>query len=260
MKTRVERSVSQSRVSFREFRLTEERGKERLNWHARLMAKAATPTAYLLIQTPVSAPQVLGMMLATGVGGALCLMVAAKGWMLVGVLLLFVSVYLDYCDGMVFRYRGLPAVRGIFIDRFNHALIYPLTYFALSIAAFRMTGQCEHVMLGFAAAVFRDAYDSLHMYEQAIVARHRDSVVPIRVREFFARGLYLEWRYIWVMPFYGVQFLSILLGLHLCVFGAMVIGIVLGYVPILLWYFAALFAARFFSFSVTRMAVVFRGK
>ena len=245
--------------TFSEFRAAQLKLRPLTDEQARALRGLACPAGYLLVKTPITAPQVLVLMLVTGVAGAGLLMTGTRTWMLAGVALLFLSMYLDFCDGMVFRHRGEPAVRGAFLDRFNHAVIYPATAFALGFAAWTETGQFWYLPVAMIGAVFRDAFETILVYEDRILERN-PGVTVVRTREFFGSGLYLRPAYAWTAPFFVLKDVANTLSQHLLVFPVMFLGVLAGLVPALVWYFLAIYVVRFFAFAVTRFAVTYRGK
>ena len=245
--------------TFSEFRAAQQKLKRITDKQARALSWLAYPAGYLLVKTSITAPQVLVLMLVTGVAGAGLLMTGVRAWMLAGVGLLFTSTYLDFCDGMVFRHRGEPAVRGAFLDRFNHAVIYPATAFALGFAAWTETGQFWYLPAAMIAAVFRDAFETILVYEDRILERN-PGVTVVRTRDFFGSGLYLHPAYAWATPFFLLKDAANSLSQHLLVFAVMFLGVLAGLVPTLVWYFLSIYVVRFLAFAVTRFAVTYRGK
>jgi len=255
-------------MNFRDFRRTEIARREDLfrkqgrrpSWDESFCLRLGVPAAYLFLRTPISAPQVLLIMLVAGLLGPLLIVQARPGPMLAGVACLALSALMDTADGIVFRHRGLPAVRGAYLDRFNHALIYPLTYTAFGFAAYRLTEDWRFVPVGMAAAMFRDAHETLGMYETKFINAHSDSVRRVRASTFFRQGMYKAGEYWWVTPFFVLRNGAGTLCTHSVVFATMAVGVAAESVPQLTVYFLAVYACRFFSNAIVSFGTTFRGK
>jgi hypothetical protein len=232
----------------------------RRTWDEWLYVRLGAPIAYVFLKTPISAPQVLVIMLLMGLLGPLLIMKSTKGFMIAGVMCLAISTWMDAVDGIVYRHRGQPAVRGAFLDRLNHALIYPLTYSAFGVAAFRLTHDWRYVPVGMAAGMFRDAYETLFLYETKFINENAASVGRVRASTFFRTGMYKAPGYWWVAPFFLLRNGTNLLSVHPPIYMVMVLAIAADAVPALTWYFLALYATRFFSYAVVTFGTTFRGK
>ena len=225
-----------------------------------IFLRLGAATAYFFLKTPITAPQVLIIMLLSGVVGPLLIAQATTGLMAAGISCLAISTWMDSVDGVVYRHRGEPAVRGAFLDRFNHALIYPLTYTAFGFAAYRLTDDWRYLVCGMAAGMFRDAYETLCMYETNIINANQGTVERVRARSFFREGIFKTAKFWWVTPFFFLRNGTNLLSVHALAYTTMLLGVVLGQVPLLVLYFLILYATRFLSYAVITFGVTFRGK
>ena len=175
--------------------------------------------------------------------------------MLTGVALLFAAQMLDVIDGVIYRYRGNVAIRGAYFDRFNHEVIYPLTYGCLGVAAYRITDEWVYVALGLAANQLKDALEALQAYEAKLEAQHPKSISIIRTSEFFSNSYYKRLRYAWATPLYLFRYLAAQLMQHIPNFAIMALAIWADRTGELVIYYTAMYALRFFSQTTVAFGV-----
>ena len=106
------------------------------HWVADVYLRAISPfLTRALLRTSVSANQVTWLMIATGIGAALALLVPGLGGALVAVALGQLQMLWDCCDGEVARWRGTSSPAGVFLDRVGHYATEGLIPIALGIRA-----------------------------------------------------------------------------------------------------------------------------
>jgi len=106
------------------------------HWVADAYLRAISP--YLtrwLLRTPISANQVTWLMIASGIGAAVALLIPGMGGAVLAVLLGQLQMLWDCCDGEVARWRRTSSPMGVFLDRVGHYATEGLIPIALGLRA-----------------------------------------------------------------------------------------------------------------------------
>jgi phosphatidylglycerophosphate synthase len=106
------------------------------HWVADVYLRDISPhlTRYL-VRTPISANQVTGLMILTGVGSAAALLIPGLPGGFLAAILGQMQMLWDCCDGEVARWRGTSSPTGVFLDRVGHYLTEALIPIALGLRA-----------------------------------------------------------------------------------------------------------------------------
>jgi phosphatidylglycerophosphate synthase len=125
---------------------------------SRLVRRVSIYLTWALVRTPLTANQVTVLFLVSGLTGALLLGSGGYRWTVLGVVLLQLSVLLDYSDGEVARYRKATSALGSFLDIHFHLVVHGATFAALTQAVFRDYWPSPVALwLGASAIVFASA-------------------------------------------------------------------------------------------------------
>jgi hypothetical protein len=108
---------------------------------------------WFLIRTPVTADQVTGLSIATGLVAAVLLALPGLGPGLGGCALLYVSFLLDQVDGEVARYRKKTSLRGVYLDEIRHLVVNATPVFALGFDVARQQSSLWPLAVSFAAGL-----------------------------------------------------------------------------------------------------------
>lgn len=106
------------------------------HWVADVYLRDISPyLTRLLVRTPVSANQVTGLMILTGIGSAAALLIPGLPGGFLAAILGQMQMLWDCCDGEVARWRGTSSPTGVFLDRVGHYLTEALIPIALGLRA-----------------------------------------------------------------------------------------------------------------------------
>ena len=65
-----------------------------------------------------------------------------------------VACAMDNTDGQVARYKKMFSKRGLFLDKLNHSLTYPLLFFCIGLGQYMVSGEIYSLIFGFMAGTF----------------------------------------------------------------------------------------------------------
>ena len=106
------------------------------HWVADAYLRAISPyLTRLLLRTSISANQVTWLMILSGVGAALSLLIPGLGGAVLAVVFGQLQMLWDCCDGEVARWRGTSSPVGVFLDRVGHYATEGLIPIALGLRA-----------------------------------------------------------------------------------------------------------------------------
>lgn len=109
-----------------------------------------------------------------GFGAYVCFAIGGTGWFAAGLFVLFLNLVCDCVDGEIARFRNKTSLTGLYLDRFNAILMYPLTLYSISIGAYNVTGNLWIVLWGCTAGML---YLFLRIaYSNAIVCAYEGLV------------------------------------------------------------------------------------
>jgi len=110
--------------------------------------------AKLFLYTPITGNQVSFLMIFLAF--VICVLFSfGKFWYSVtGVVLLFFQIHLDYIDGLIARYKGVPSLRGVFLDLVMHSVTGPLVFMGLTVGVFKNTNSMFFLIFGMLATIF----------------------------------------------------------------------------------------------------------
>lgn len=137
-------------------RQTVQKGRHREigNWLARRWARpTAVHGTWLAVRLGLSAHQVTALALAAGLGGALAIGTGTRWGFVGGVLLMFLSFWLDHVDGQVARWRQTSGLSGVYLDYLMHHALAMCLGFALGFGLSLEMGQPRWSVAGFAVAM-----------------------------------------------------------------------------------------------------------
>ena len=106
------------------------------HWVADAYLRAISPyLTRLLLRTSISANQVTWLMILSGIGAALSLLIPGLGGAVLAVVFGQLQMLWDCCDGEVARWRGTSSPVGVFLDRVGHYATEGLIPIALGLRA-----------------------------------------------------------------------------------------------------------------------------
>lgn len=106
------------------------------HWVADVYLRDISPyLTRVLVRTPISANQVTGLMILTGIGSAAALLIPGLPGGFLAAILGQMQMLWDCCDGEVARWRGTSSPTGVFLDRVGHYVTEALIPIALGLRA-----------------------------------------------------------------------------------------------------------------------------
>ena len=106
------------------------------HWVADVYLRDISPhLTRLLLRTSISANGVTALMILTGMGAALALLIPGLPGVLLAALLGQLQMLWDCCDGEVARWRRTSSPKGVFLDRVGHYVTEGLIPIALGLRA-----------------------------------------------------------------------------------------------------------------------------
>lgn len=106
------------------------------HWVADVYLRGISPyLTRLLLRTSISANGVTALMILTGVGAALALLIPGLTGVLLAAILGQLQMLWDCCDGEVARWRETSSPKGVFLDRVGHYVTEGLIPIALGLRA-----------------------------------------------------------------------------------------------------------------------------
>lgn len=106
------------------------------HWVADVYLRGFSPyLTRLLLRTSISANGVTALMILTGVGAALALLIPGLTGVLLAAILGQLQMLWDCCDGEVARWRETSSPKGVFLDRVGHYVTEGLIPIALGLRA-----------------------------------------------------------------------------------------------------------------------------
>jgi phosphatidylglycerophosphate synthase len=119
-------------------------------WYTeKVTRKVSIYITWVLLHTAISANQISGIMVLTGVAAAIFFLLGTPWFVLVGALLLQLEYLLDNVDGEIARYRQSSSLTGSYIDGLCHYFIEPLIFIAIGVGLYGRT----HSLLIFIASI-----------------------------------------------------------------------------------------------------------
>lgn len=106
------------------------------HWVADVYLRDISPhLTRLLLRTPISANGVTGLMILSGMGAAVALLIPGLPGVLLAAVLGQLQMLWDCCDGEVARWRRTSSPKGVFLDRVGHYVTEGLIPIALGLRA-----------------------------------------------------------------------------------------------------------------------------
>lgn len=106
------------------------------HWVADVYLRDVSPyLTRLLLRTPISANGVTALMILTGMGAAVALLIPGLPGVLLAAVLGQLQMLWDCCDGEVARWRRTSSPKGVFLDRVGHYVTEALIPIALGLRA-----------------------------------------------------------------------------------------------------------------------------
>jgi len=110
--------------------------------------------ARILLYTSITGNQVSLIMGILAIISSILFAFGSYGYILTGVILLYLQRNLDDVDGLIARYRGSASMRGIYVDLIISTMTGPLTYMGLTLGVFKMTNSIIFLTFGLLATAF----------------------------------------------------------------------------------------------------------
>ena len=108
----------------------------------------------LLLYTPITGNQVTILMLIAGVAAGTLFISGNYWYSIAGALLFMLSILLDLVDGEVARYRKASSLRGWYLDRLTHNIVYPYIFVGISFGGYADFHDIRIFIFGFSASLF----------------------------------------------------------------------------------------------------------
>lgn len=108
----------------------------------------------LLLYTPIRADHVTISMVLLVILGSVFMGFGTLKFLLIGILIIHLTVFLDNVNGEVARYRKEGNMTGTFLEQFYHEVSLPLIFFSLSFGVFLQTGFKSVLIFGLLCAIF----------------------------------------------------------------------------------------------------------
>lgn len=97
----------------------------------------ARPIIKALLFTPVTANQVTTSMILIGVIGCLLFAFGSYWCSIIGIGLIHFHIILDHVDGPIARARNSRSLKGVYIERVGHDLIFTLFFYCIAFGALK---------------------------------------------------------------------------------------------------------------------------
>jgi phosphatidylglycerophosphate synthase len=110
---------------------------------------------WVLLHTPITANQTTVLLTVIGLLGSLLLAFGEQWVSILGILLLFLHIILDYVDGEVARYRNTCSSSGKYLDLVAHKIVNPAALAGLSFGVYHNHSSPAVFVFGFLAAISR---------------------------------------------------------------------------------------------------------
>lgn len=114
----------------------------------RHLSGLATPA---LARMPVTANQITGASLATGLAACWCLLQGGGGWAVAAGVLFVVTYVLDNCDGEIARLKDQCSTFGMWFDTFVDWIVHTGFFIALGIGTAKVFGHDAWLWMGWIA-------------------------------------------------------------------------------------------------------------
>ncbi len=123
-------------------------------WFARLIGrKVATYFTWIFLQTGTAPNTVTVISVIIGCIGSLFFLVPNLWFLLAGLIIFSLYLFLDSSDGELARFTGKTSSLGSYLDTIGHVLIYSCLYIALGINIYLRTLQPIFIAVGFITAL-----------------------------------------------------------------------------------------------------------
>lgn len=183
----------------------------------------ARPIIKLLLGTSVTANQVTSTMVIAGVLGCF-LLALGKYWLgIIGIALIQLHILLDHVDGPIARAKNTASLKGIYIERIGHDLVFTLFFFSIALGSINMAiGIVPMLVLGFFASFGYFFYKhtrrvKIYCYivenwkkgRKDVTVPEKDFSVHQLVQPGLLRGIYRKTQIIWE-PIFFINFATVL--------------------------------------------------
>ena len=108
----------------------------------------------LLLKTKITPNQITIFSILAGMIGVILIFLNTVPTTIIGLILIYLWLFLDKVDGEIARYKKLQSIQGIYLDQIAHMLIVPIFFFATGYLAYLETSSISTLFLGFTAALF----------------------------------------------------------------------------------------------------------
>ncbi len=146
-----------------------------------LYGRLSLPVARKLAKTRITPNQVSLFSLACGLISALMFALGYQIYLIIGIILLQFSVFLDYLDGSLAREKKLVSVYGCWIDCVGDRVVDFFVFFALAFGVFSITGNyliwilCSLVLGGHYLVIYTHLSVGWLVYEMKVVEEIKTS-------------------------------------------------------------------------------------
>ncbi len=118
-----------------------------------IYSQLATPIIKVLLKTSVTGNQVTVFWVCLGIFSCLLLTLGQYWVTLTAVILLQLHLVLDYVDGPIARARNQISLKGVYIERVGHDVIFTLFFFCIAVGSLkRGLSPVPTLIIGFSAA------------------------------------------------------------------------------------------------------------
>lgn len=113
----------------------------------------STYVVKLLLHTPITPLQVNATVTIVGICMGLCFTAGTLPGRIVGVMLFFLYIILDAVDGQLARARDDCTLKGAYLDKMGHYVVYPFVSAAIGYGNYLTTGETIVLWAGFVIGI-----------------------------------------------------------------------------------------------------------
>jgi phosphatidylglycerophosphate synthase len=139
-------------------------------WLFLQIRKMSIYVTWALLHTPLTPNGISLLALGLGVIASVAL---AIGQLIVGLILIQVTIILDFSDGEVSRYRNLRSKEGSYLDKIYIFLVHPSLFAGITLYEFKTSNQFSILVAGFISVISVFVFCMVVEYgRQIVVWRH----------------------------------------------------------------------------------------
>ena len=150
--------------------------KNRDLWYSKYFGKRLSIyITKILLYTPITANHVTLIMLLLGIVGPIFLF---NGFFIIGLLLIHLSMFLDFVDGDIARYRKQRKMLGIYIDGVYHVVTNQLMLFGFAYGIYTLYPNKLLIIFGFLSAMFGRSVAVTAIFDSIASMKTRGETTP----------------------------------------------------------------------------------